>query len=95
MIEKIILKVENLDIFTQMTRCEILVFNEIVRMTETEGNYKGVAILNGTIRKDIAVKLNIRNSSLSNALNILCKKGIVARVDINMYKVNEDLVTLK
>lgn len=88
MIKNISINLEDFSLLADMTKVEILVVKELFKYLSHSGNYKDVVILNATIRRTIIEDLNIKSSSFNNSLNNLCKKGILNRLDTNMYSIN-------
>jgi predicted transcriptional regulator len=54
-------------------------------------NYEGQIILNGSIKKIIAKRLNTKRQTIDNALNQLLKKNIISRSAIGIYLLNPHL----
>lgn len=95
MIKTINMQAENFIQLSKLTRGELVILSELLKIVSIEGNYKNYIILNSSIRKEIIDRLKIASATFNNALNSLSKKGFIIRDDTNMYKPNADLFEFK
>ena len=95
MINKIIININNFNVLARLTKGEIPILAELLRKTNEDGEYRGLIILNASIRKNIISSLEIQSASFNNSLNALTKKGFLTRIDTNIYKPNTNLFELQ
>ena len=95
MIKTISIQVEDFIQLSKLTKCELIVLSELLKIVSLNNNYKDYIILNSAIRKEMVDKLQIATATLNNVLNSLCKKEFITREDTNMYKLNKYLFKVK
>lgn len=91
MINRINIEAKNLILLSKLTKGELIILSELLKIVSLDGDYKEYIILNSSIRKQIIENLNIASATFNNALNALSKKGFITREDTNMYKPNKNI----
>lgn len=77
-----------------ISRNEMNVLLELASMSIQNNDGDFIVYLNKDSRNNILKSIDIKKSSLGNALSMLVKKGALVKISSNVYTFNKDLFEL-
>lgn len=88
------INIEKRHMLNSVSRNEMNVLLELVSMSMKNTDKEPIVYLNSDSRENILNSINIKKSSLGNALSMLVKKEVLIKLSSNVYTFNKELFEL-
>lgn len=89
------IKLDKRHILNSVSRNEMSLLLELAVIAIKNNDNEFIVYLNKNTREDIINTINIKKSSLGNALSMLVKKNVLIKLSSNVYLFNNDLFELR